>query len=216
MTNPRHSHWSSSINSPQRHPLLSRTCKLVTQIAQVCQELRAIVKNRSIKVTQLTTPSQLSNDRMDTEPQSGTCEKDGRGCTRLKDSKSCDRCEGQQNSPSNPARHAEPSPHALPPSTLPSPTSSHASSEASSSSTSAPSSLPSCGSTDGTFDSTMALSSSQKEMKESESEEQDSRGGGPPCPSETSEWRSLNKAGIGDCLKSPKMGHWQHAEGVEL
>ena len=62
---------------------------------------------------------------------------------------------------------------------------------------------------------TMALSSSQKETKES-LEEQDLRGGGLTCPDETSEWRSLNKAGIGDCLKSPKMGHWQHTEGVEL
>ena len=44
----------------------------------------------------------------------------------------------------------------------------------------------------------------------------DLRGGGLPCPDETSEWRSLNKAGIGDCLKSPKMGHWQHAEELEL
>ena len=62
---------------------------------------------------------------------------------------------------------------------------------------------------------TIALSSFQKETKES-LEEQDSRGGGPTCPDETSEWRSLNKAGIGDCLKSPKMGHWQHAEELEL
>ena len=69
--------------------------------------------------------------------------------------------------------------------------------------------------TDGNVGETMALSSFQKETKES-LEEQDSRGGGLTCPDETSEWRSLNKAGIGDCLKSPKMGHWQHAEGVEL
>ena len=61
----------------------------------------------------------------------------------------------------------------------------------------------------------MALSSSQKEKKES-LEEQDSRGGGLTCPDETSEWRSLNKAGIGDCLKSPKMGHWQEEVGLEL
>ena len=62
---------------------------------------------------------------------------------------------------------------------------------------------------------TMALSSSQKETKESP-EEQDSRGGGLTCPDETSEWRSLNRAGIGHCLKSPKMGHWQHTEELEL
>ena len=67
----------------------------------------------------------------------------------------------------------------------------------------------------GSVGETMALSSSQKETKES-LEEQGSRGGGLTCPDKTSEWRSLNKAGIGDCLKSPKIGHWQHAEGVEL
>ena len=61
----------------------------------------------------------------------------------------------------------------------------------------------------------MELSSSQKETKES-LEEQDSRGGGLTCPDETSEWRSLNRAGIGDCQKSPKMGHWQHNEELEL
>ena len=61
----------------------------------------------------------------------------------------------------------------------------------------------------------MELSCSQKETKDSEVD-LDSRGGGLPCPDETSEWRSRNKAGIGDCLKSPKMGHWQHDEGLEL
>ena len=68
---------------------------------------------------------------------------------------------------------------------------------------------------DGNIGETMVLSSSQKEMKES-LEEQDSRGGGLTCPDETSEWRSLNKVGIGDCQKSPRMGHWQHAEELEL
>ena len=61
----------------------------------------------------------------------------------------------------------------------------------------------------------MALSSSQKETKES-LEEQDLRGGGLTCPDETSEWRSLNKVGMGDRLKSPKMGHWQEEAGLEL
>ena len=195
---------------------MSRTRKLITQIAQVCQELRAIVQDRSIKTTRLTTQSQPSNGHKDKEPLSDTCEKDGRGCTRSKDSKTYDHYEGQHNSPNTPARHAEPSPPALLPSGPPSATSSHASSEASSSSTSKPSSLPSCGPTDDTAGSMMVLSSFQNETKESESEEQDSRGGGSPCPDETSEWRSLNKAGIGDCLKSPKMGHWQHDEGLEL
>ena len=195
---------------------MSRTRKLITQIAQVCQELCDMVKNRSIKTTRLTTQSQPSNDHKGKEPRADTYGKGERDCTRLKDSRTCDHCEGQHNSPNSPARHAGPSPRALPPSRLPSATSSHASSEASSSSTSTPSSLPSCGPTGDTSGSTMALSSFQNETKESESEEQDSRGGGSPCPDETSEWRSLNKAGIGDCLKSPRMGHWQHAEGLEL
>ena len=195
---------------------MSRTRKLITQIAQVCQELRAIANNRSIKATRLTTQSQLGNDRKGTGPQSDTCAKGERDYTRSGDSKTCDHYEGQHNSPNNPARHDEPSPPVLLPSGLPSATSSHASSEASSSSTSTPSSLPPCGSTGDTSGSIMALSSFQNETKELESEEQDSRGGGLPCPDETSEWRSLNKVGIGDCLKSPKMGHWQHAEGVEF
>ena len=69
---------------------------------------------------------------------------------------------------------------------------------------------------DGTFALTIALSSSQNETKESEDKETGSRGGGLPCPDETSEWRSQNKVGIGDCLKSPRMGHWQHAKELEL
>ena len=73
---------------------------------------------------------------------------------------------------------------------------------------------PSC-STDGSVGETMELSCSQKETKDSEVD-RDSRGGGLPCPDETSEWRSLKRAGIGDCRKSPKMGHWQHDEGLEL
>ena len=40
---------------------------------------------------------------------------------------------------------------------------------------------------------------SQQEKKEEESVETDSRGGGSPCPDETSEWRPQNKAGIGGC-----------------
>ena len=68
---------------------------------------------------------------------------------------------------------------------------------------------------DNTIGETMVLRSSQKEAKES-LEDWDSRGGGLPCPDETSEWRSLNRVGIGDCRKSPKMGHWQHTEELEL
>ena len=183
--------------------LLSRTHKLIVQITQVCKELRAIKKDRSIK-TQLTTHSQLSNDRTNKERQPSTCEKDERGCTRSKDNRSYDRYVDPHNSLNNPARHAEPSPCTTPPSGSPSPTSSHASSPSSSSSVSEPSFLPSCDLRDSTFGSTMALSSSQKETKEEESEEQDSRGGGPPCPSETSEWRSRNKAGTGDLGSRPR------------
>ena len=73
----------------------------------------------------------------------------------------------------------------------------------------------SCDLRDGTFVSLMELSSSQKETKET-FEEQDSRGGGLPCPDETSVWRFLKEPGIGDCRKSPKMGHWQQDEGLEL
>ena len=75
--------------------------------------------------------------------------------------------------------------------------------------------MPPCDLTDGTFASTMALSSFQKEMKES-LEEQDLRGGGLAGLDETSVWRSQKQAGMGDCLKSPRMGHWQHDEGLEL
>ena len=67
----------------------------------------------------------------------------------------------------------------------------------------------------GNVGETMVLSWSQKETKDS-LVDRDSRGGGLPCPDETSEWRSLNRAGIGDCRKSPKMGHWQTAEELEL
>ena len=174
-----------------------------------------MTKGDSIKETRLTTPSQPSNDRKGKEPRSGTCEKGERDYTRSKDSKTCDHCEGQCNSLNNPAHHAEPFPPALPPSTLPSATSSHASSEVSSSESLASfDGLPSCP-TGGNVGETMELSSSQKEMKES-LVDRDSRGGGLPCPDETSEWRSLNRAGIGDCRKSPRMGHWQHDAGLEL
>ena len=73
---------------------MSRTRKLITQIAQVCQELRDIVQDRSIKTTQLTTQSQPSNDHKDKEPRSNTYEKGEEDCTRLKDSKTCDHYEG--------------------------------------------------------------------------------------------------------------------------
>ena len=161
------------------------------------------------------------------EPRPSTCEKDGKGCIHLRDNKSCDRYEGQHNNQSNPARHAELSPHTKPPSEPPSLMSSHASSPSSSSSTSEPFFAPSCDLTDGTFGSTMVLSSSQKETKEEESKETDSRGGGRSCPNETdsrggghscpnktSAWRSLNKAGTGEDWKSPMISHWQASENL--
>ena len=156
--------------------MVSRTHKLITQRAQVCQELRAIVKDRSIRAARLITPNRPSNGHKGKEPRSSTYEKDDEGCTRLGDSKTCDHCEGQHNSPNNPARHAGPSPRALPPSTLPSATSSHASSEASSSSTSEPSSLPSCGPTGDTSASTMELSSFQNWRQRSRSPRNRTRG----------------------------------------
>ena len=124
-------------------------------------------------------------------------------------------CGDPQSSQHNQTRHALPSPPSPPPPGPPLLTSSHSSSEASSSESSTSFDRPPSCSTDDIFGETVELSSSQKETKES-LKEQDSRGGALTCPDETSEWRSLNKAGIGDCLKSPKMGHWQHDEGLEL
>ena len=208
---------SARRRSAARWELKSRVAlTLITQIAQVCQELRAIVPKCSIKTTQLTTPSQISTSHKSRGPQLDKGGKDGKGCTRSTDNKKHVRCEDLHNSLDTQTRHEILSPPSLPPPASPSPTSSHSSSEASSSGSSTSfDARPSC-STGGNVGETMELSSFQKETKESESEEQDSRGGGLPCPNETSEWRSLNKAGIGDCQKSPKMGHWQHAEELEL
>ena len=191
--------------------VVSRTHKLITRITQVCQEIRDIKEARSIKGSH----SLLSTYRTNTEPQPDKYGTDGRGCKHSAGSKKHDRYEGQRNSPYSQTHHettAPPSP--LPPSP-PSPTSSHSSSEVSSSATLTSSVEPPSCLTGSNVGETMALSSFQKETKES-LEEQDSMGGGLTCPDETSEWRSLNKAGIEDCLKSPKMGHWQHAEELGL
>ena len=83
-------------------------------------------------------------------------------------------------------RHASPIPLSPLPPSYPSLTSSHSSSEASSSEPLASSGEPPSCWKDGTVGETMALSSSQKETKES-LEEQDSRAGGLTCPDETSE-----------------------------
>ena len=62
-----------------------------------------------------------------------------------------------------------------------------------------------------TSDSTMVLSSSKKETKES-LDKQALRGGGLACPDETSEWGSLKEARMGDCPKLPTIDHWQTVE----
>ena len=174
-----------------------------------------MISKRSIPNTQLTTQSRLSTNRRNKGPQSDRCGKDGKGCTRSTDSKRHVRCEGLHNSLDTQTRHEILSPPSLPPPTSPSLTSSHSSSEASASEPSTSCDEPPSCLMGGNVGETMALSWSQKETKDS-GVDRDSRGGGPPCPDETSEWRSLNKAGIGDCRKSPKMGHWQHAEELEL
>ena len=153
--------------------------------------------------------------RTSKEPLPDICEKDGTDCTCSTGNKKHAHCEDLHNSPHTQTCHGTPSPPLTLPPSFPSPTSSHSSSEVSSSeSLTSSDGPPSCW-TDDNIGEMMALSLSQKETKES-LEEQDSRGGGLPCPDETSEWRSLNKVGIGDCRKSPRMGHWQHDEELEL
>jgi hypothetical protein len=139
-------------------------------------------------------------------PQSDTHEKDGKGCTCSMDNKIYDHCGDPCNNPGTPEHHAELAPLTLPPPEPPKPTSSHASSESSEVGASTSCNEPPCDSTDGTFDSTIALSSSQKETKES-LEEQDLRGGGLACPDKTKEWRSWKEAGMGDCPKLPTIEH---------
>ena len=159
--------------------------------------------------------SPLSTGHMNKGPLPNKCETGERDCTHSTDNKKHVRCEGLCNSPHNQIRHALLSPPSPLPPSSPSPTSSHSSSEASASEPLTSCNEPPSCSTGSNVGETMPLSSSQKETKES-LEEQDSRGGGLTCPDKTSEWRSQNRAGIGDCLKSSKMGHWQHAEGLEL
>ena len=194
---------------------MSRTRKLVTQIVQVCQELRAIVPKASIKATLTTTPSQLNTDRKSREPLTNKYGKGERDYIRSTGNKKHVRCEDPHNSLGIQTRHETLSPPSLPPPTSPSPTSSHSSSEVSSSESSASSNGPPSCLTGGNVGETMELSWPQKETKES-GVDLDSRGGGLPCPDETSEWRSRNKAGTGDCRKSPRMGHWPHDERLEL
>ena len=191
---------------------VSQTRKLLTQIVQVCEKIHDIKINSS-KTKKNHNP--LGTSHMNMEPLPNKGGKDGRDYTRSTDNKKHVRCADLHNSPNSQKRHASPVPPSPLPPSCPSPMSCHSSSEASASEPSASFVEPPSCLTDGNVGKTMALSSSQKETKES-LEDWDLRGGGLPCPDETSEWRSLNKAGIGDCLKSPKMGHWQHAEELEL
>ena len=198
---------------------MSQIRKLLTKISNVCQEIHDMKIYSSIKKSH----SQLGTGHKNREPLLDKYGKGGKDCTRSTGNKRHVHCEDLHNNSGTQKHHGTPSPPSILPPSSPSPTSSHSSSEAfasepSTSSDELPSTssdeLPSC-STDGNVGETMALSLSQKETKES-LEEQDSRGGGLTCPDETSEWRSQNRAGIGDCLKSPKMGHWQHAKELEL
>ena len=183
--------------------MMSRTRKLITNITQICQEIRDIKKSRSISSSH----NPLSTGRRNKGHLLDKCGKDETDCIHSAGNKKHARCEDPSNNQSTQRRHETSAPPLPLPPSLPSPTSSHSSSEASASEPSTSSFEPPSCSTDGNVGETMELSSFQNETKESESEEQDLRGGGSPCPDETSEWRSLNKAGIGDCLKSPRMGH---------
>ena len=146
-----------------------------------------MVTNRSIQNTQLTTPSQLSTGHKNREPQSSKCAKGGKGYTHSADNKKHVRCEDLHNSLGTQTRHEILSPPSPPPPTFPSPTSSHSSSEVSSSEPSTSFDGPPSCLTGGNVGETMVLSSSQKETKDS-LVDWDSRGGGLPCPDETSEW----------------------------
>ena len=190
---------------------VSRTCKLLTQIKLVCQEIHDI-KVYSSNTKNHSRPSSYRKNRAHPPNK---CEKDGTDYTRSTGNKKHARCEDLYNSPHNQTHHALPVPLSPLPPSSPSLMSCHSSSEASSSEPSTSCNKPPSCSMGGIFGKTMALSSSQKETKES-LEEQDSRGGELTCPDETSEWRSPNKVGIGDCQKSPKIGHWQHDEELEL
>ena len=174
-----------------------------------------MVSKKSIATTQPTTPNRLSTSHKYMEPRSNKYGKGGKDYTHSTDNKKHVRCEDPHNSLDIQTRHEILSPPSLLPPTFPSPTSSHSSSEVSASEPSTSSDGPPSCLTGDNVGETMALSSFQKETKDS-LVDWDSRGGGLPCPDETSEWRSWNKAGIGDCRKSPKMGHWQHAAELEL
>ena len=147
-------------------------------------------------------------------PLPDTREMDEKDYTHSVDNRKHVHCEDLQSSLNTQTHHKELSLQPLLPLEPPKVMSSHASSEASASepltSCDEP---PSCW-TDDTFASIMALSSSQKETKES-LDKQDSRGGGLSGPIKTEEWRSRKEAGIGNCWKSPTMAHWQVVEDKE-
>ena len=73
--------------SHSRH--LSRTCKLLIRITQVCQEIRDIKRIHSTK----TNHSPLGTGRTNKEPPQDKCEKGGKGCTRSTGNKKHARCE---------------------------------------------------------------------------------------------------------------------------
>ena len=211
--------WQGEVEVEVRE--VSQTRKLLTQITQVCQEIRDMRKTHSLTKSH----SPLGKDRKSKGPPQDKCGKGGKGCTHSMGNKKHAHCADLHNSPDIQTHHETLSPLLPLPPTSPSPTSSHSSSEASSSESSTSSDGPPSCLMGGNAGETMALSSSQNEtmalsLSQNETKDSlvdwDSRGGGLPCPDETSEWRSLNKAGIGDCRKSPKMGHWQHAEELGL
>ena len=142
---------------------MSRTHKLITCITQVCQEIRDIKRTRSIK----TSHNPLGTGHKNTEHPPDKYGKDGTGCTHSKGNKKHAHCEDLCNNPNTRRRHETSSPPLLLPPSPPSPTSSHSSSEASSSEPSTSSDGPPSCSTGGNVDETMALSSSQNEIKDS-------------------------------------------------
>ena len=152
---------------------MSRTRKLLTQIAQVCQEICDMKSYSASKKS----PDQLDTCHKNRGHLPNKYEKGEGDCTCSTDNKKHVRCGDLQSNLHNQRRHASPVPLVPLPPSSPSLTSSHSSSEASASESSASSDEPSSCLTGDTFGEMMELSSSQKETKES-LEEQDLRGGG--------------------------------------
>ena len=149
--------------------ILSQTCKLVTQITQVCKEIHDIKTSNQITST-LCQPRPPDNCK---ELPSDKCEKGGKDYTCSWDNRSCDHCVDPRNSPYNQICHASDSlslPLPLPPEP-PSLQSSHASEEASSSETSASFEQPASCHEDDTFALwLMSCSCCQRELQGEEGE----------------------------------------------